>query len=50
MISTLVSYLSYTQFWLYKEAKKVFVGGETNRAKLNLHVIFLDLTLPYKKL
>ena len=50
MISTLVSYLSYTQFWLYKEAKKVFVGGETNRAKLNLQVIFLDLTLPYKKL
>jgi cytochrome c biogenesis protein len=50
MISTLVSYLSYTQFWLYKEAQKVFIGGETNRAKLNLQVIFLDLTLPYKKI
>ena len=49
MISTLLSYLSYTQFWLSQNRDKLLIGGSTNRAKLNLKVIFLDLVLPYKK-
>ena len=48
MLSTLLSYLSYTQFWLYQTQNKLLIGGDTNRAKLNLKVIFLDLVLPYK--
>ena len=48
MISTLLSYLSYTQFWLTQKQNKLLIGGNTNRAKLNLKVIFLDLVLPYK--
>ena len=49
MISTLLSYLSYTQFWLAQIQDKLMIGGDTNRAKLNLKVTFLDLVLPYKK-
>ena len=49
MISTLLSYLSYTQFWLLQKQNKLVIGGDTNRAKLNLKVIFLDLLLPYKE-
>lgn len=49
MISTLLSYLSYTQFWLAQIQDKLLIGGDTNRAKLNLKVTFLDLVLPYKK-
>jgi cytochrome c biogenesis protein len=49
MISTLLSYLSYTQFWLLQKQNKLVIGGDTNRAKLNLKVIFLDLVLTYKE-
>jgi cytochrome c biogenesis protein len=49
MISTLLSYLSYTQFWLAQSQNKLLIGGDTNRAKLNLKVTFLDLVLPYKQ-
>ena len=49
MISTLLSYLSYTQFWLAQNQDKLLIGGDTNRAKLNLKVTFLDLVLPYKQ-
>ena len=48
MISTLLSYLSYTQFWLAQSKNKLLIGGDTNRAKLNLKVTFLDLVLPYQ--
>jgi len=49
MISTLLSYLSYTQFWLAQIQDKLLLVGDTNRAKLNLKVTFLDLVLPYKQ-
>jgi cytochrome c biogenesis protein len=49
MFSTLLSYLSYTQFWLAQNSDRLLVGGDTNRAKLNLKGIFLDLVLPYKE-
>ena len=49
MVSTLLSYLSYTQFWLSQYKDKLLIGGSTNRAKLNLKVSFLDLVLPYQK-
>ena len=49
MISTLLSYLSYTQFWLTQNQNTLVIGGDTNRAKLNLKVMFLDLVLPYQQ-
>ena len=47
MISSLISYLSFTQFWLTKRNQKIFIGGTSNRAKLNLRLEFLNLTVPY---
>ena len=41
MISTLISYISYTQFWILNTQKKIFVSAETNRAQLNLRLLFL---------
>ena len=49
MFSTLLSYLSYTQFWLLQNKNKLLIGGDTNRAKLSLKGIFLALVLPYKE-
>jgi cytochrome c biogenesis protein len=48
MISSLVSYFSFTQFWLSKKNKKIFIGATANRAKLNLRFEFLNITLGYK--
>ena len=43
MISTLISYFSFTQFWLSKNQNKFFIAGTANRAKLNLRIEFLSL-------
>ena len=32
MISTLISYITYSQIWIIKKNKKIFIGGNTNRA------------------
>lgn len=48
MISSLVSYFSFTQFWLSKKNEKIFIGATANRAKLNLRFEFLNITLAYK--
>jgi len=47
MISTLISYFSFTQFWLMQNDKKVLIGATSNRAKLNLRIEFLNLSLEY---
>jgi cytochrome c biogenesis protein len=43
MISSLISYFSFTQFWLSKNQNKFFIAGTANRAKLNLRIEFLGL-------
>ena len=47
MISSLISYFSFTQFWLAKNSKERFIGATSNRAKLNLRFEFLSFTLSY---
>ena len=32
MFSTLISYTTYSQVWIYKKKSKIFIGGNTNRA------------------
>ena len=49
MISSLISYFSFTQFWLSKKDENVLIGATANRAKLNLRFEFLTITLAYKK-
>jgi cytochrome c biogenesis protein len=45
MISSLISYFSFTQFWLLNKENTVFVGATTNRAKLNLKIEFLTIVV-----
>ena len=40
MITTSLSYLPYTQVWLFNQAKKSWVGGITNRGKIQLELEF----------
>jgi len=44
MISTLLSYLTYSQVWVVKESKDIFIGGNTTRAKFEFAREFLKLT------
>jgi cytochrome c biogenesis protein len=47
MLSSLISYFSFTQFWLSKTKTKILIGGTSNRAKLDLRFEFLYITLHY---
>lgn len=44
MVSTLLSYLTYSQVWVVQEAKNTFIGGNTTRAKFEFKREFLKLT------
>lgn len=44
MISTLLSYLTYSQIWLVQESKNIFMGGNTTRAKFEFAREFLKLS------
>ena len=43
MITTSLSYLPYTQIWLYNHNKNLWVGSLTNRGKLQLEIEFENL-------
>jgi len=49
MISSLISYFSFTQFWLLKQKNTFLVGATSNRAKLNLKIEFLSLIFEKKE-
>jgi len=40
MISTLISYITYSQIWIIKKNKKIFIGGNTNRAVFEFELEF----------
>jgi len=40
MISTLISYITYSQIWIIKEDQKIFIGGNTNRALFDFELEF----------
>jgi cytochrome c biogenesis protein len=44
MLTTLLSYLPYTQFWVYESSKNVWIGSSTNRGKIQLEIEFENLT------
>jgi hypothetical protein len=44
MITTLLSYLPYTQFWIYQTSDNIWVGSSTNRGKIQLEIEFENLT------
>jgi cytochrome c biogenesis protein len=43
MISTLISYITYSQIWVVKEHKKIFIGGNTSRATFDFEIEFFKL-------
>lgn len=43
IISSLISYLSFSEFWLLDTSKNIVLGARTNRSKLNLRIEILNL-------
>jgi len=43
MLSTLASYVTYSQIWIIKTNQQVFVGGNTNRATFEFELEFFKL-------
>ena len=42
MLSTLISYITYSQVWLVQKDKKLFIGGTTNRAIFDFELEFFN--------
>lgn len=42
MLSTLISYITYSQVWMIQRENKVFIGGTTNRAMFDFELEFLN--------
>jgi hypothetical protein len=40
MITTLLSYLPYTQIWVVNQSKNFWIGATTNRGKIQLEIEF----------
>jgi cytochrome c biogenesis protein len=40
MLSTLISYITYSQIWMIQKNKKLFIGGTTNRAQFDFELEF----------
>ena len=40
MISTLISYITYSQIWIIQKNQKIFIGGNTNRAVFEFELEF----------
>ena len=43
MVSTLISYITYSQLWVVQDKKKIFIGGNTTRATFDFELEFLKL-------
>jgi len=43
MISTLMSYITYSQVWVFQKDQQLFIGGNTNRALFDFEREFLKL-------
>ena len=43
MVSTLISYITYSQIWIVKEKKIMFIGGNTSRATFDFEIEFFKL-------
>jgi len=43
MLSTLISYITYSQIWVVLNKNEVFIGGNTNRAKFDFELEFQKL-------
>lgn len=44
MISSLISYITYSQIWIVQDKPKIFIGGNTTRATFDFELEFFKLT------
>lgn len=42
MVSSLISYITYSQIWIIYQNKQIFIGGNTNRAVFDFELEFLE--------
>ena len=42
MLSTLISYITYSQIWIIQKNQKLFIGGTTNRALFDFELEFFQ--------
>ena len=42
MISTLISYITYSQIWMYQKNYQIFIGGNTTRATFEFELEFFN--------
>ena len=43
MLTTLLSYLPYTQFWVFEDQQYIWLGSSTNRGKIQLEIEFENI-------
>ena len=43
MVSTLISYITYSQIWIIQKNRKLFIGGTTNRAIFDFELEFFKI-------
>ena len=43
MVSTLISYITYSQIWIIKNNKELFIGGNTTRGTFEFEIEFFKL-------
>ena len=43
MVSTLISYITYSQIWIIQKDQKIYIGGNTNRAIFEFELEFFRL-------
>ena len=43
MLSTLISYITYSQIWIIKNNQEIFIGGNTTRGTFEFEIEFLKL-------
>ena len=43
MLSTLISYITYSQIWIIKNNKEIFIGGNTTRGTFEFEIEFFQL-------
>jgi len=49
MITTSLSFLPYTQIWVFNSKKNIWIGGVTNRGKIQLEIDFENLIRSIEK-
>ena len=50
MITACVSYLPYTQIWIFHQSNNSWIGGSTNRGKIKMEIEFENLVRTLEKL